>query len=388
MLLFRRDHAVIVSSSNRFARLAALAVIVLSTISVVMLAGKPAKKDFIAYWSAAHQFVQHHDPYSRSEVFALELSDGLDAARPLIMRNPPWTLLLTYPLGFLSPRLGLLLWMAATLGTVLLCFRVFRVPARDRLLGFCFAPVYACFAVGQSSAFLLLGFTLFVRLYRRRPFLAGCALTLMTIKPHLFLVLWPVVLIDSLYRRSYRLLAGLAASLCSACSFVTWFSPHIWARYVSMLRTAALYGEFVPTPARSLQLLVAPHHPELQFLPCAMALLWAVQFYWQRRDRWNWATEATPLLLTAIVVSPYAWMTDEIMLLPAMMEAIAARERPHQTFAIFMACNTIALAMLLGQVQLSSGAYLWTSTAWFALYCLSRIGPAVAHQKSARELAA
>jgi hypothetical protein len=68
-------------------------------------------------------------------------------------------------------------------------------PNEIAMLAFCFAPVLGCLTSGQSSAFLLLGFCLFLYFHQRRPFTAGAALLLMAIKPHLFLVFWPLVLI-------------------------------------------------------------------------------------------------------------------------------------------------------------------------------------------------
>lgn len=359
---------------SKFARGVILAAIAAVTLLVVAVASRPAEKDFIAYWSAGHQLVEHRNPYARDDVYVLERREGLHAPKPLVMRNPPWTLFIVYPLGFLSPRLGLMLWMAAALGAVALCLRVFEVPARDRLLAFCFAPVYASIAVGQSSPLLLLGFSLFVTLHRRNPFLAGASLLFMMAKPHLFLVFLPIVLIDSLYRRSYRILAGAGAAIAFASLIASSLTSHIWTDYLKMLRTSGIESDFIPSAVGSLGVLAFPHYPMLQLIPSALAVPWAIQFYWKKRQQWSWRTDSLPLLLVSVLVSPYAWMTDEIVLLPAVLFTISSPYRARYTFAVFMVLNTVALTMLMEQAQLPSGLYAWTSTAWVALFLYNRSG--------------
>lgn len=357
---------------SRSARGLVVAAIAAVALSFVYVASKPEGKDFIAYWSAGQQLVKHQNPYSRNEVFALEQSVGLHSPKPLVMRNPPWTLFLVYPFGYMSPRVGLIFWMLGTLGTVTLCLRIFEVPASNRLLGFCFAPSYASIAVGQSSPLLLLGFTLFVQLRRPRPMLAGAAILFMLAKPHILLVLLPVILLDCVYRRSYRILAGAGAAVALASSLASIFNISIWGYYLAMLRASRIEDDFIPTAIGALSVLTFPHHPMLQFIPSAIALPWAIWFYWKNREQWDWRTDSLPLLVVTVLVSPYAWMTDEIVLLPALLLAVSSPLRARYTFAIFMAVNTVVLAMLMQQVQLPSGAYAWTSIAWSAIFLYGR----------------
>ena len=362
---------------HRNGRKVAAGAIVLATIVMIALVGNPAGKDYIAYWSAGRLLVTHHDPYLREAVAALERSVGFVGPDPAIMRNPPWALFLAWPLGFMPPVAGLILWMAAALAAVVVTLRVFHIAARDRILGFCFAPVYASLAVGQSSPFLLLGFSLFVFCYEAQPWLVGASLLLMAIKPHLFLVLWPVLLLDCLYHRRYRVLVGASVTFALACSFALMLDRHIFGQYVAMLGRAGLDDEFVPTPAKLLGLMLAPHHPRMQFVPAVFAAAWALGFYWKRRRQWSFRTDATPLLLLCLVTSPYTWMTDEIVLLPGVLMMLGSPARPRAMTALFMTFNVPALVMLMEQVQLTSGAYLWTTLAWCGLYLYSRRGASV-----------
>lgn len=130
----------------------------------------------------------------------LEHAAALRDGTPCYKRNPPWALPLTLPLGLVSERVGILPWSLLMLGLLLISVRLMwgmvgRPGTRLDLLGYAFPPALLCAVMGQTSLFLLLGLVLFLRLHRTRPFWAGAALWLCTLKPHLFLPFGIVLLI-------------------------------------------------------------------------------------------------------------------------------------------------------------------------------------------------
>jgi hypothetical protein len=346
---------------------------------------QPAEKDYIAYWSAGQLLVQHGDPYASSQVLATERIHGYKAARPLITRNPPPALFLTIPLGWVGPRFGLFFWTAAALGCIIGFLHTLEIAPPDRILAYFFAPVFACFVLGQSSPFLLLGFALFLRFHRSRPFAAGAALLLMAIKPLLFLAFWPLLLIDCLYRRNFRLLAGGAVAIGGATLFAMYLDPQVWPQYLAMLRAARIDTEFLPTPALLLRCMVDPKLVWLQFVPSCIAIAWGIWFYSRNRRNWSWHVHGMPLMFVTVLVSPYAWTTDEIVLLPAMMAALANPAKPKHSVTVFVLVNGFVIIMLAAQVQLTSGAYAWTSSAWLGWYLYSHRGKAVPEEEVARD---
>ena len=354
------------------ARWLVVGLILLSTIVVISVASKPAEKDYISYWSAGQLLAHHQDPYSGSQVLAIEKTQGYQPSKPIIMRNPPWALFLTMPLALGSPRAGLIFWMAATIGCILVCFRLLQMPPQDRILAFCFAPVLGCLASGQSSPFLLLGFSLFLYFHRSKPLIAGAALLFMAIKPHLFLVFWVVLLVDCIYRRRFRLVAGLVLALIAATALAMRVDPLVWPQYLAMLRSAVLSNEFLQTPAYILRYLIAPRVEWVQLVPSLAATAWGIWFYARNRANWDWRTHGMPVMLVALVTSPYGWMTDEIVLLPAVMLTLSNPKKSKYSTALFMVISGTVMAMLIAGLQLSSGAYLWTASAWFAWYLYSR----------------
>jgi len=204
----------------------AIAVLTLIPIAVVAYLGSNTNQnDFVEYWSAGKLFVARANPYSGPMILAIEKSRGFAPSDPLIMLNPPWIMPLVAPLGLLPAFGALLLWIGACAGCIAASVVLLELPVKNRGLAFLFAPVLGSFLMEQSSPFLLLGLSLFLRFQRSRPFLAGASLLLMAMKPHLFLVFWVALAGDCLYRRRFRIgdacgtayLAGLSG--CSAHVF-------------------------------------------------------------------------------------------------------------------------------------------------------------------------
>jgi hypothetical protein len=362
-------------------------VLVLSAVFAFTAASNPGGKDYIAYWTSAQLLLHHADPYSPSLVFSLEREQGHLAPTPLVMRNPPWALFLVAPLGLCNARVGLFLWTLVGIACIVVSIRLLKSIPRDGPFAFLFAPVMACVYSGQSSPFLLLGFALFLRFHRTRPFLAGCALFLMAIKPHLFLVFWAILLIDCIYLRTYRLVVGTALSLAAASVLATLIDPHVWSQYLAMLRASSLDTEFFPTLSMQLRLRIAPHMGSLLFLPTAIAIFWGLWYYTKNRHSWDWSRHGMLVMLVTVAASPYGWFTDEAVLLPSIAFALVHSRMRRISFSILLGLNTIALYLVIGRhASLSSAAYIWTPLAWLLWFICVTSWPQLHRNDISREL--
>jgi hypothetical protein len=348
--------------------IAAIAITVAGLL-IVVLASRPAQKDYISYWSAGKLFIQGQDPYSRAGVFALEKEQGYTEAQPLIMRNPPWAVLLTVPLGFTNAATGLVLWTAMSAGCLIAFLRLLRVPSRDYAMAFLFAPALAAICAGQSSPFLLLGITLFLYLHKEKPFFAGASLTLLAIKPHIFVAFWLILLVDSIHRRSARILVGLAATLTATTALVLCLDPHVLQQYSGMLQSSRIGNEFIPTVSELFRVAINVKASWLATIPLLIGLVWSLVFYRRWQNQWDWSKQGMLLLLVALFTSPYSWFPDEIVLLPAVAFALHSSGRRKHSTEILMALNCIALFLLMVlRVPLTSAAYIWTPAAWLGWF--------------------
>src|SRR6185369_16825792 len=214
-------------------------------------ANGPAARDFIAYWSSGQLLLRRANPYSASEVLIQEKAAGYQQERPLIMRNPPWALVLALPLGFFTAYWGALAWILSIVACIMCSTRIIWTvhgspPDRIHLLGYVFAPTIACVMSAQAAAFAALGATLFFSFFRKRPWVAGLGGALMITKPHLFLLVWPWLLIDSVRRRQFRFLLGFAGYFLAAVLIVLLLQPGIFGQYLAMGHSAGIHDEFIP----------------------------------------------------------------------------------------------------------------------------------------------
>lgn len=333
-------------------------------------------RDFVVYWATGQQLAHHANPYDPTMMMQIERAAGLSTTSAVgFMRNPPWALPLTYPLGFLGLRSGGFLWsvalLASLLGSVYWLWQLYGMPDNKRhWLGAAFAPAVICLLIGQTSLFVLLGYVLFIRLHRARPFWAGTALWLCALKPHLLLVIGAVMLAWVLVSKAYLVLAG-AASTLAASSLAAWIiDPAAWSQYVVMMRNSDVNQETIPCLSIVLRQWISPVTMSLQYLPAVIGCAWALNYYWRRRYSWDWARDGGSVTLVSILVAPYAWITDQALAIPALIAgAIHTRS---QVLLMLLAAASIAIeAELLNGIMLSSNFYLWTAPAWLAFYLLA-----------------
>jgi len=241
--------------SQRFLRAAAAICILAVGVGVLLFAvdnSTAGKKDFIAYWAAGQQLIHGANPYDGSSLLRIEHAAGLDGDQPLIMRNPPVAFFLALPLGLVSAKVGIIFWLLLLIASLLISIRILwmlqgRPDDRIHLLGYLFAPVLACLMAGQLGILLLLGIVLFLRFHGSRPFLAGSALLLCAVKPHLFIPFGLVLLAWVVSQKAYRLLVGILTALLASCALSLCFDPHAWSQYEQMIRAAGVQKEFIPT---------------------------------------------------------------------------------------------------------------------------------------------
>ena len=77
--------------------------------------------DFVAYWAATRLLLSGGNPYSTAALYQLQSSVGLQAANPMVMWNPPWTLTFSLPFGLVDFSTGQMLWLLVC--TYVLSFR-------------------------------------------------------------------------------------------------------------------------------------------------------------------------------------------------------------------------------------------------------------------------
>jgi hypothetical protein len=336
-------------------------------------------RDYVVYWATGRQLVNHANPYDGITLAKNESSQGFPAAyKASYMRNPPWILPLTYPLGLLGARVGWILWSLLLLCCLLVSVHLLwimhgRPKNRRYLLGYTFAPALICLGNGQTAPLALLGLALFLRLHQTRPFLAGVSLWLCALKPNLFLPFGVALLAWILLSRSFKILAGAAVAMAASCALLYAIDPMAWSQYAEMMRTSGIEKQFIPCLGVALRLWLRPQMTGLQYLPAALGCAWALAYFWARRNVWKWMDHGSLLMLVSVLAAPYAWLYDAVVLIPALLHgAYLTRSR------VLLA--SLALGSALIEIALLSGILkpavfdrwsLLAAPAWLAWYLMA-----------------
>jgi hypothetical protein len=344
-----------------------LAVALLSTVFY----GKAADLDFIGYWISGQLMKEHANPYSRTAILQLEEKMGSDLHVPIVMRNPPWSLFMVAPLGFMSMQVAAFVWLLAMIVALVVSIRLLSAGSKPPpVIVYLFAPVLYTAMSGQTPLFFLLGIAVFFHFYERRPWWAGAALTLAAIKPHLFVLFWPILLIDCIRNRRYRILAGAVAGLVAATAIAFVFDHHVVADYLTSMRDEHMELHYMPNLPCSLRMLV-PGRPEwVQVTPAVLGVFWAIWFYWRKRAAWDWTDQGALLLCVSVLVSPYSWPFDQVLFLPAILKVLS-KPVAKSTVAGLVTVSGIAAVMIL-KFSITSPVYVWTGPAWLGWYLWAR----------------
>jgi hypothetical protein len=341
---------------------------------ILPLSGEIASgRDFVVYWATGQQLVHHANPYDADAMMRIERSAGLSAGYGvLFMRNPPWSLPLVLPLGFIGLRAGALLWSLLLLICLLISVRILwqthgRPANHVEWLGVSFAPALLCLSMGQTTLLALLGYVLFLRLHGSHQFLAGLSLWLCALKPHLFLPFAIVLLAWILVSRSYKILAGAAAAMAMSCAILYLVDASAWLQYTRMMRTAGVDSAPVPCLSVALRLWLSPGATWLQYLPVALGCAWALGYYWFRRQGWEWSKNGNPVLLISLVTAPYSWVYDGCLAIPALLYG-AFFTRSRMLLTLLAATSLLIVIEVARNIRVTSNFYLWTAPAWLVWY--------------------
>lgn len=333
-------------------------------------------RDFVVYWATGQQLAHHANPFDMAAMGQLEHAAGFTGKGAYFMRNPPWSLPLALPLGYISAQVAALPWSLLMLGLLLLSVRMLwkmfgRPGTHIDWLGYCFPPALICVMSGQTAILLLTGLALFLRFHRSRPFWAGASLWLCALKPHLFLP-WAVVLLAWIVvSRSYRVLAGAAAALAASCALTAIIDPAAWTQYMHWADRSGIAHEFMPCFSVLLRDLINPSAQWLVFVLPAIGCLWALSFFWPRRNTWDWLEHGNLVMLVSILVAPYCWLWDHSLAIPALL--YGASLTPSRKILAALAALLIVLQVqpYVFQVGLNSKLFLWPAVAWVVWYVVA-----------------
>lgn len=347
---------------------------------VVNSPGFLTARDFAEYWSAGAANLRGENPYDPAVLLPLQQLADPNRTDTVMMWNPPWSLALYMPLGWLSPRWATLLWVVIQFAAVILSadllWRTFGGPDRFRwvaqLVALSFVGTWWTVTFGQNTGLLLLGVAGFAYFRKLdRPAIAGAFAALTALKPHLLAVFGVLFVLDAVTRRGRIALASGSAVVAASLGLALLANPDVIAQYREALRNPApeavpLSAWKLPVASYWLRVWLAPQAFWVQFVPCLLACAgYAVYRLWRGRQ-WGWTAELPGVVAVSVLVSPYGgWIFDlSVLLVPVVW--LAARAVRQNEWGI-------AGTLTAGQL-----AVLVASQAWvFDLHQFYWVAPAV-----------
>jgi len=346
--------------------------------------------DFVAYWAATRLLLSGGNPYSTEALHQLQSSVGLQAATPMVMWNPPWTLTFSLPFGLVDFSTSQFLWLlVCTLCIVFSAQKLWRIygnpPSYSRkpwLLALTFPPTLFVLLFGQIPPLVLLGLTGFLYFEQRQNWLAaGAVLALVSVKPHFVYLFWIVLLLWSCERRLWLIPLGAVTTWLVAALIPLLFDPQIYSQYVELFRTTRLLTPLelpAPTLRNALRTFASVDGAVYGNLPTVFGVVWVVIYWYRNKDHWQWAEKIPLVLLVSICTTAYTWTFDQVALLPALLQAatwVSTRKLGWYGVAatvVYVLINLIYLSMKF--VIIDDGWYFWMAPAFLATYLFARCG--------------
>jgi hypothetical protein len=291
--------------------------------------------DFLGYWTAANLLAHRQSPYDPEAMLALERQQGWQGDDPVYSWNPPWLHVLLIPLGVLPFRPAAALWFMVNpllIGaSVLLMWDTISARGEHRhaalplLAAFLFSRSLHAVLEGQVNTLVLLGCACFLALTsRRRDSLAGAALVLVTVKPHVAYLLLPSVLMLVLLQRRWRVIVGFLASLAfllflASCLYPQWLETY--SRLFDVPASPLLSTQYATPTVRGLvwTCLGLDIGPRLSVI-CLAAFLVLI---WSRRRDLTLPVMASLSLIVGLPTSTFGWSTDQVVLLIPIVQALS-----------------------------------------------------------------
>jgi hypothetical protein len=313
----------------------------------------PAHSDFSALYNTDLALVHRVPIYDLDQVEALAVQyAGIPAEKFFLARfpYPPWYALSTFYLGWMPAKAAATLWFELNL--VMLFLSVWLLtdgwPGRWRLIAFplalFFFPVLGALSVGQYDFPVLLGTSLLLYSLRKENVpLTVLGIVLLTFKPHvgalllLFTLGWLVYRRSDLGRRVMRPLT-LAATVLFLAGFVAdpaWLLsyPKMLLNYQSEGNVSAC-SECASLPVWISRWFLDGSLTNAVWLGFVLLLILLLLFYFGRSSLSSHELLLSAALLVTLLVSPYLYNYDFLLLLVPFAVLITHGNLPEKIIVI------------------------------------------------------
>ena len=343
--------------------------------------------DLQAYWSSAYLFMHGQDfsdPGLQGEI-----------QHTLTTRTDPETLyswfspignVVLLPFTLIPFTTAVYYWLI--LNIIILFYSTMLIwddsdsPAWIPLLAvFSFSMTVVSLVFGQINFMEVLGLALFLSLSKRnKPYLAGASLVLTTIKPHLVILTLPILILDLLRKKEWKVLTGFGATLAFCFIILFAFYPPWIQSFLSVVSSGMSTVRETPTINGLLVLLGEYRIGKLIWL---IALLIGIIWWFARGQVWDRRTFVDISVIAGLIVSPIGWSYDQVMLFFPILSLLAWAENGRlqkQT------SSSIILVLVTGNLAAYALRTFTPSDVWFFWIPIVALGLYLIAQKQLQPL--
>lgn len=250
----------------------------------------------------------------------------------ILARNPPWEFVLLMPYAFVPFDRAAWWWVLSNISlgfaSAVLLWRLDtpRHSVQQQswiavLILFIFSPTSTLLILGNVDFLVLIGLVGFLYLMEKQhDGLAGAVLVLATIKPQVVYVTLPILLLDLIWHRRWRVLTGFAIALGGLTAIALVLRPTLISEFFSATINGNLLGWQVPTLGGVLELLWGWSASKLM---ACIVLPVAILFWWRNRMNVDTRRIVDVTLLVSLITTPFCWSYDFTILIIPLLSIVA-----------------------------------------------------------------
>ena len=316
--------------------------------------------DFIGYWSAAH-LLAHAQNFNDSDLLLTTQQTVVGWNGGLVVRtwNPPWLLPLLFPYIIFPFTRAAWLWLITNIFMIfvsaILAWQAMAKTKSGRnrawvapVIAIIFAPTLTALYMGQVNTFVLLGLalTLFFQ-HKNRDGLAGMGLALAMVKPHLVYITVPIILLNSLANKQWRLIIGFLGSLLLLTGITFVQRPTFIFEYLSGVNEGNLFDWLTPTLGDFINVTLGwPHADLMGIILLPLMCLW----WWLNRKKIHFSELLQITLIVSVITAPFGWGYDAIVLLIPILQIVIWAFETIQS-------KWIQISLIIGLILLDGFAF-------------------------------
>lgn len=365
--------------------LAALVGGIFIIIRFVELPGNTGQGDFRGYWSASY-LLAHSENFADDALLRQVQREQTNFDEEFAIKtwNLPWILVWFLPYTWVSFEQAARLWFftnilvlqASIIGSWKIVTAVSPTPSKwswvlPLLTAILFPSTLVALIYGQVNIIVLGGIVGFLYFYQRSQDIpAGVALVLTTLKPHLVYLTLPIILVQLLVERRWRVLAAAAVTILASTAVLFLLRPTFLPEYLASMGGGDLLGWETATLTTYLSFKLNWLWIRLIGIPLlpVVLLLW-----WRLRQRISFNHTMQVAVLLSIITMPFGWSYDFVLLLFPLTQLwawlLAGLRTRWETAFVILALIAIFIITYRQRIQTPSELYFfWIPLAIAALY--------------------